>query len=115
VFVGNLPWAATETEVQALFASYGGVTNVKIPKDINSGRPRGFAFVTLTGERVEEAIRELNGKDFKGRVLRVNEALGRRERTGNPYEPGGDGQEGGGARPPRRERPPRRAQENSDE
>jgi len=113
VFVGNLPWAATETELSALFANYGGVTNVKIPKDINSGRPRGFAFVTVTGDRVDEAIRDLNGKDFKGRALRVNEALGRKERTGNPYESRDEGREE--PRSPRRERPPRRNQEDSDE
>lgn len=96
LYVGNLSYNVTENDLQDLFAQYGPVTEVNLMLDRMSGRPRGFAFVTMeTKEAADAAVAALNGKDMQGRALTVNEARPRPERTG-----GGFG--GGGRRPPRR-------------
>jgi cold-inducible RNA-binding protein len=76
LFVGNLPFDATEAQVRDLIAAGGrNVSAVKLVTDRDTGRPRGFAFVDLdTEEAAKAAIAELNGKDFGGRALVVNEA-----------------------------------------
>ena len=81
IYVGNLPFEATEEGVRELFAQYGEVTSVNIIADRETGRPRGFGFVEM--EDADKAISELNDKDFGGRNLRVNEARERapRERS----------------------------------
>jgi len=80
--VGNLSYKATQEELQALFETYGVVTDVFILKDRESGRPRGFAFVTLeTREAMLAAIEGLNGMEFLGRNLAINEARPREERN----------------------------------
>jgi RNA recognition motif-containing protein len=73
IYVGNLPWAATEEEVQDLFAQYGDVNSVKLISDRETGRARGFGFVEM-GAGADEAIEALDGTVFGGRNLRVNEA-----------------------------------------
>ena len=78
VYVGNLPWKTTEEDIKELFEKYGEVLSVKIIKDRETGRPRGFGFVDM--ENADTAITELNGKDFDGRALRVNEARERAPR-----------------------------------
>jgi RNA recognition motif-containing protein len=93
LFVGNLPFSATEAEVRALFETYSPVVDFYLPLDRATGRPRGFAFVTLSSrESGNAAIEGLNGSDFGGRPLRINEAVERQ------FTPGGGG---GGDRGPR--------------
>ena len=72
LYVGNLPFKATESEVEDLFAQYGTVLSVKLITDRDSGRPRGFGFVEM--EDAGEAVSSLDGTDMGGRNLRVNEA-----------------------------------------
>ena len=90
LYVGNLPFTADEAQIRELFAQGGRTVNeVKLVTDRDTGRPRGFGFVEMgTSEDAEGAINSLNGRNFGGRPLTVNEA---RERTGG----GG----GGGGRP----------------
>jgi len=80
IYVGNLPWSATEDEVRAAFAAYGEVTSVKLIEDRETGRPRGFGFVEMSEDGYLDAIEALDGKDFGGRNIKVNEAKPRVER-----------------------------------
>lgn len=82
IYVGNLPWDATEAQVQALFAEHGTVSSVALPTDRETGRARGFGFVEMENEDARRAIAALNGRDFGGRSLNVNEARPREERGG---------------------------------
>jgi RNA recognition motif-containing protein len=81
LFVGNLPFSATEDEVRDAFARIGTVQSVTLPTDRDSGRPRGFAFVEMDDDAVDRAISELDGTDFGGRTMRVDRAR-ERERGG---------------------------------
>jgi len=81
VYVGNLPFSATEEDVQALFAEHGSVSSVKLISDRETGRPRGFGFVEMDAAGASAAIAALNGTDLDGRPLRVNQA---NERPGRP-------------------------------
>lgn len=72
LYVGNLPFKATESEVEELFGQYGKVLSVKLITDRETGRPRGFGFVEM--EDASEAMSALDGHDLGGRNLRVNEA-----------------------------------------
>ena len=75
IYVGNLPFSATESDIRDLFAKYGTVDSVAIVLDRETGRPRGFGFVELaTDARAQDAIRDLNGTDLQGRAIKVNEA-----------------------------------------
>ncbi len=81
LFVGNLSYDVTETELKELFSSVGSVSSVYLPLDRTSGKPRGFAFVEFADpEQGEEAIRTLNNQVLKGRPLTVKEALERGQR-----------------------------------
>ncbi len=80
IYVGNLPFSSTEDEVEALFATYGDVISCAMPTDRESGRPRGFAFVEMSEADAAKAIEALDGQDFGGRDLRVNEARAREDR-----------------------------------
>ncbi len=81
IYVGNLPWSATEEEINALFAEHSTVHSVALINDRETGRPRGFGFVTMTNDdEAKKAIEELNGKDFEGRDLNINEARPRAPR-----------------------------------
>jgi cold-inducible RNA-binding protein len=92
LFVGNLSYTTTENQLQDFFAPYGNVIEVDLILDKFSGRPRGFGFVTMeTKEGAEAAIQALNGKNFEGRALTVNEARPREER---PPRSGGGGNRG---------------------
>src|SRR5260370_22056468 len=94
LFVGNLSFNATENQLQDLFAAHGNVIEVDVIMDKFSGRPRGFAFVTMESkEAADAAVQALNGKDVDGRALTVNEARPREER---PRSGGGCGGGGGG-------------------
>ncbi len=80
IYVGNLPWSATEDEIRAAFEVYGEVSSVKLIEDRETGRPRGFGFVEMDDSGALEAIENLDGKDFGGRNIKVNEAKPRTER-----------------------------------
>jgi len=93
IYVGNLPWRATDAQLSELFGVHGEVTDAKIVTDRETGRSRGFGFVTMAaGDAAQAAIRALNGYSLEGRALVVNEA---REQTGG-RRPGGYGGGGGG-------------------
>ncbi len=80
LYVGNLSWSTTEDEVRTAFEAYGEVFTTKLIEDRETGRPRGFGFVEMEDAGAEEAIRNLNGTDFGGRNIKVNEAKPRTER-----------------------------------
>ena len=83
LFVGNLSFNTTENDLQDTFAAHGTVLEAHLPTDRVSGRPRGFAFVTMgTQEEAQAAINGLNGASIDGRALTVNVAKPREERTG---------------------------------
>ena len=89
MYVGNLLFDAGDQEINELFSQYGEVTDVHIVKDRESGRPRGFAFVTMSSkEEMDKAIEGLDGYEFLGRNLTVNEA---RPRENRPSYGGGGG------------------------
>ena len=94
LFVGNLSFNTTENDLQDAFAAHGTVLETNLMMDKMSGRPRGFAFVTMSSpEEAQKAIEALNGASLDGRALTVNVARPREER------PGGGGGGGGGRRP----------------
>ena len=97
LFVGNLAFSATENDLEDLFSQHGPVTEVNLMLDRATGRPRGFAFVTMaTPEAAQAAITALNGSSFEGRNLTVNEARPREERAGGGGGYGGGERRGGG-------------------
>ena len=96
IYVGNLPFSATEDEVRSLFESHGKVESVKIIMDRETGRPRGFAFVEMSSSDAQTAIAQTNGFNMGGRPLRVNEAQERPQRGPRPGGGGGYGGGGGG-------------------
>jgi len=74
IYVGNLPFNASETELRELFEQHGTVHSIKLMTDRETGQPRGFGFVEMDGTEADAAIKELDGVDLSGRTLRVNEA-----------------------------------------
>ena len=92
LFVGNLPFDATEAALRSLFAAHGTVESCKLISDRETGRARGFGFIEMSNADASRAMQALNGQDFQGRALKVNEAQ-ERERSG-----GGGGPRGGGGR-----------------
>jgi RNA recognition motif-containing protein len=96
MYVGNLPFNNDEQDLRSLFSEYGQVTDVHLPSDRETGRPRGFAFVTMDSkESMEKAIQALDGHDFNGRALRINEAQPRESFGGGGGGGGGGGSRGG--------------------
>ncbi len=92
IYVGNLSFDTNEQGLETLFSQYGQVDRVSLITDRDTGRSRGFAFVTMgDGTAAQSAIDALNGKEFEGRTLKVNEARGKQDR-------GGGGGGGGGGR-----------------
>jgi RNA recognition motif-containing protein len=98
IYVGNLSHDATEQELRQEFEAFGQVKSVKIISDRETGEPRGFGFVEMANDAEgQAAINELNGKDFKGRPLRVNVGRPKEERQGGgggdrrPFGGGGGG------------------------
>jgi len=80
IYLGNLPFSATEDDVRNMFAAHGEVTSVKLIEDRETGRPRGFGFVEMEDEGALAAIEALDGTDMGGRTLKVNEAKPRAPR-----------------------------------
>lgn len=102
IYVGNLPFTTGEEELRSTFAAYGEVASAAVIKDQFTGQSRGFGFVEMpNAEEANAAINALNGKDLKGRALKVNEARPREERRpggGGGGFGGGGGYGGGGMR-----------------
>ncbi len=100
IYVGNLSYNATEETLQGLFDNYGQVSEVAVITDRDTGRPRGFAFVTMDDSDARKAIEALNGTDLDGRSITVNEAKPRADRGGGGSRggPRGGGGGGGGGR-----------------
>ena len=106
IYVGNLPWRATDAQLTQLFSAHGEVSEARVVTDRETGRSRGFAFVSMaTAEAARAAIAALNGHNHEGRALVVNEANeqrsgggggGRRPGGGGGYGGGGGGYGGGG-------------------
>lgn len=98
IYVGNLPREATEEDLRQAFEAFGQVTTIKIITDKFTGDPRGFGFVEMSNStEAQAAISGLDGKDLKGRALRVNEARPRRDDRGGRGG-GGFGRGGSGGR-----------------
>jgi cold-inducible RNA-binding protein len=99
IFVGNLSYGATEAGVRSIFEQYGTVERVNLVTDRDTGQARGFAFVEMTNAaEADNAINALNGREFDGRSLNVNEArpkpergFGGGNRSGGGYRSGGNG------------------------
>ncbi len=94
LYVGNLPFTATEDEIKQLFGEQGTVHSVALINDRETGRPRGFGFIEVDDEALQPMIAALDGKEIGGRALRVNEAQDRPRGGGG----GGGGSYGGGNR-----------------
>lgn len=99
LFIGNLPFQTSEEELREAFSAYGTIDDLFIPLDRETNRPRGFAFLTLADDdQARKAIEEMDGSDFNGRDMRVNEAEERKpqQRGGGNRGGGGGGYRGGG-------------------
>ena len=83
IYVGNLPFSATEDSVRTLFAQYGTVESVALINDRDTGRPRGFGFVEMNNSDASRAMQALNGQELDGRALKINEAQDRPRTGGN--------------------------------
>ena len=92
LYVGNLPFSATEADLKELFEQHGTVESVNVIMDRDTGRARGFGFVEMDEAGAAKAMQALDGQDFSGRDLKVNEA---KERSSDG---GGRGSRGGGSR-----------------
>jgi RNA recognition motif-containing protein len=79
LYVGNLPFSATEAEVRGLFEKHGNVQGVALINDRETGRPRGFGFVEMEDADTDKAIKAMNGYDMDGRALTVNMAEDKRD------------------------------------
>ncbi|YCM42551.1 RNA-binding protein [Verrucomicrobiaceae bacterium 227] len=99
LYLGNLPFSASDEDIREAFAAYGTIEDLFIPLDRETNRPRGFAFITLADDDLaRKAIEEMDGFDLQGRNLRVNEAEERRpqQNRGGGGGGGGDRRGGGG-------------------
>ena len=97
IFVGNLSFNTTENDLQDAFAAHGTVTEANLITDRETGRARGFGFVTMsTDEEANKAVEAMNGASLDGRTLTVNIARPREERGGNPRGPRREYSGGGG-------------------
>jgi RNA recognition motif-containing protein len=92
IYVGNLAWSATESDLRELFSTVGTVHSAAVVSDRETGRSRGFGFVEMDDADAEKAIRQLDGRELGGRNLRVNEAL-QKERGGRGGGGGGGGRD----------------------
>jgi len=96
IYVGNLPFTATEDEIKDLFGQHGTVHSVALINDRETGRPRGFGFIEVDDDALSAMIQNLDGKEMGGRALRVNEAQDKPRGGGGGGYGGGGG--GGGGR-----------------
>jgi RNA recognition motif-containing protein len=85
LFVGNLPFSSTEESLRAAFEAHGTVESMSLISDRDTGRPRGFGFVEMSNADASRAIQALNGSDFEGRALKVDEAQARQRSSGSGF------------------------------
>ena len=98
IYVGNMSFDVTEEALKAAFAEFGEITEIRLVMDKFTGKCKGFGFIEMPSkEEAEKAIEEMNGKDFNGRALSVNEAKPKTDRGGRGGG-GGRGGSGGGGR-----------------
>lgn len=95
LYIGNLPFTATEDELRQLFGQHGTVHSVALINDRETGRPRGFGFIEMDDDAISGAIQALDGKELGGRALRVNQAEDKPRGAGGGG--GGRGGYGGGS------------------
>lgn len=110
IYVGNFSFHMTEQELRGLFEPFGAIESVSLATDRDTGRSRGFGFVSMSNdEEAEKAMAALNGKESGGRALTVNEARPQAPRSGGFRDGGGGGRGGnrGGGGGPRQRREPR--------
>lgn len=98
LYVGNFPYTVDEAQLRDRFSEYGQISDCAMIMDRDTGRPKGFAFITFATQQAAEKALEQNGRDLGGRPLKVNMAMEREGGRGG--RPGGGGG-GGGGRPPR--------------
>ncbi len=105
LFVGNLSYSTTDSDLEAVFSAYGAVEKASVVRDRETGQSRGFGFVEMTNaNEATQAINALNGREMNGRAMNVNEARPREERRGGGGGYGGNrgggygGNRGGGGR-----------------
>ena len=99
LYLGNLPFAASDDDIKEAFSAYGTIEDLFIPLDRETNRPRGFAFITLADDDLARtATAAMDGADLMGRNLRVNEAEERRPQQNRGGGGGGDRRGGGGGR-----------------
>ncbi|MFP5463898.1 MAG: RNA recognition motif domain-containing protein [Gammaproteobacteria bacterium] len=96
LYVGNFPYSVTEDQLRELFSEYGQITDLAMIMDRETGRPKGFAFITFAAQQAAEKALEQNGRDLGGRPLKVNMAM-ERDASRGPRPGGGGGFGGGGA------------------
>lgn len=84
LYVGNLPWAATDEDLARAFGQYAEVASARVVRDRETGKSRGFGFVEVRDDQVQAAIQALNGAEWAGRALTVNEAQPRSGGGGGP-------------------------------
>ncbi|HEY5680812.1 MAG TPA: RNA-binding protein [Pseudomonadales bacterium] len=82
LYVGNLPWSTTDSDLEELFSTMGSVSSAQVITDRDTGRSRGFGFVEMSNEDGTQAIAELNGHAMDGRQIKVNQANDKPRRTG---------------------------------
>ena len=82
IYVGNLPFSATESQVKELFGQHGNVQSVSLINDRETGRPRGFGFVEIEDSGLANALKALDGHEMDGRALKVNEAQDKPRNSG---------------------------------
>lgn len=88
LYVGNFPYSVSEQELRGLFEPYGDIQELAMIMDRDTGRPKGFAFITFASQQAAETALEQNGKDLGGRPLKVNMAMDK-PRNGGGGRPGG--------------------------
>jgi cold-inducible RNA-binding protein len=99
LYVGNLPYSATEQSLETTFAAHGRVESVKLITDRDTGQSKGFGFIEMSSDaEAKAAIAALNGTDLDGRPMTVNEAKPQVKKSGGGYGGGGGGYGGGGGR-----------------
>jgi RNA recognition motif-containing protein len=85
IYVGNLPWSASEADLKDMFSSFGTVHSVAVISDRETGRSRGFGFIEMDESDADKAIAGVNGRELDGRALRVNEAQDKRQSSGGRW------------------------------
>ncbi|HEU5398794.1 MAG TPA: RNA-binding protein [Gammaproteobacteria bacterium] len=98
LYVGNLPFSVNEEQLRGVFAQYGDISELSLIMDRDTGRPKGFGFITFANQQAAEKALEQNGKDLGGRPLRVNIATDKPRTGGGGGFRGGNRGAGGGGR-----------------